>query len=1014
MGPFTTSTALSAPTVNYGQPGLVTATLTVPGFSTPLTTGGTMYLTVDAGTVSAATYAGTLTNGAYTFNVGLLADGTHQLALSYPAQATDQGTGGGHLELLQSGMTGTLKVLPSIYVLNATGNGTLTVSGSASVSVPGVIVVDSTSASAVTASSTAQLTAGSLPLSGIEVAGGFKISGNAVVSPTPVTNANLSGDPLANLPVPSVSGLSRGPISLGGNASQTISPGIYTKISLSGSSSLTLLPGIYVIAGGGISESGSASITVASGPNVQPDPVTGTGVLIYNTSGTYTSTNTSPTGGSWGAISLSGSGHLTAATGGPYAGLVIFQDRNNTQAMSFSGNIVAGITGTVYAKQATVSISGSSKFNDSLVAGALSVSGNAIINTLGSTGAYTPDQVRTAYGVNNLSLNGSGQTIAIVDAYDNPSILASVDAFDSQFTAAGSGPTLYQQYGPASTFLTVVNQRGQAGSLPATDPTGAGVANWEMEEALDVEWIHANAPGAQIVLVEANSQSLSDLMGSVATAAGLPGVSVVSMSWGFTEGQAVLAADEAMYDQYLTTPAGHQGVTFVASTGDYGTNNPEYPAFSPNVVAVGGSSLKLNAENSYNSETGWGGYSNLYGTLIAGGGGVSSYEAEPAYQVGVQSTGFRTTPDVSLVADPATGAWIADTYNQAANNPFETVGGTSLAAPAWAGIFALVNQGRTAAGQATLNSSSPTEAQQGLYGLSQSDYNVITAGSNGGFNAAAGYNLVTGLGTPIADRLVADMIAGNYPATGRVASINANLNANPNYSNSAGGSTINVINVFAALTPGDLGHVSFTAGGGTLGARALALNGQAALMPARDTAPSISGTATAPVAVAAEAASISLPSNAGVNAILGNLFGAPVDVVRTVASSPDLVAIAGFGSNTLPTAAAAIVDVVPVVPASATTVPVIEAGPRGDEALSSPSPAGDLLFPVQQGSISDDVLVGGDGTDILIGEARRDVPVGGSGPERVAADSAEASETITAESDDIADCTIEGGDQNAL
>ena len=103
--------------------------------------------------------------------------------------------------------------------------------------------------------------------------------------------------------------------------------------------------------------------------------------------------------------------------------------------------------------------------------------------------------------------------------------------------------------------MTVLNQYGQATSLPSTDPNGPGTDNWEVEEALDVEWAHAIAPGAQIVLVEANSQSLSDLMASVATAAGQPGVSVVSMSWGFPEGQAVFAAMRRPTTVCSTCPA---------------------------------------------------------------------------------------------------------------------------------------------------------------------------------------------------------------------------------------------------------------------------------------------------------------------------------------------------------------------------------------------------------------------------------------------------------------------------
>ena len=129
----------------------------------------------------------------------------------------------------------------------------------------------------------------------------------------------------------------------------------------------------------------------------------------------------------------------------------------------------------------------------------MSLSGAAIANGLtltppAGTTAFTPAQIRDAYGVNNLSLDGTGQTIAIVDAYDDPDILQALDAFDSQFSLTDSGPSLYDQYGPASSFLTVLNQYGQSTSLPSTDPRGAGTDNWEVEEALDVEWTHAMAP----------------------------------------------------------------------------------------------------------------------------------------------------------------------------------------------------------------------------------------------------------------------------------------------------------------------------------------------------------------------------------------------------------------------------------------------------------------------------------------------------------------------------------------
>jgi hypothetical protein len=440
----------------------------------------------------------------------------------------------------------------------------------------------------------------------------------------------------------------------------------------------------------------------------------------------------------------------------------------------------------------TATYAGDSHFNSSASPNLI----NAALSNQGS--AYAPADVRSAYGLNQVPLDGGGQTIAIVDAYDNPAIYQSLDAFDAQFGLTAAGP--------ASSFLSVLNQRGQASALPSADPIGAGYANWEMESALDVEWVHAMAPGAHIILVEADSQSLSDLMAGAATATRQPGVSVVSMSWGFPEGQAVLAQDEATYDSYFTTP----GVTFVASTGDYGTADPEYPAYSPNVIAVGGTSLYINAGGAYGSESGWG-YS-VQGMFIGSGGGLSQFETEPAYQQGVQSTGNRTTPDVAFVADPGTGGWIADLYNRAVSDPFEVVGGTSLAAPSWAGIVALVNQGRTAAGQANLNSTSPTETQQDLYRLGQSDYHVIASGTNGGYNAAPGYNLVTGLGTPIGNLLVADMVAGNYPATGQVAPVSSTLNANAGFSGSGGG-TFNVFNVRSPLSVvSGTGHLSVVGG----------------------------------------------------------------------------------------------------------------------------------------------------------------------------------------------------------
>ena len=615
------SSSASAP--NFGQAVTFTARVTAlaPGSGVP---GGSVDFYDSTTGIDLTPGNVSLVSGAATFSTAGLPVGTNTITVSY----------GGDAEFLNSAGTVTVVVNQSIIVLDPSAGGALTLSGNASIKVAGGVFVDSSSASALAISGNAQIKA-----SVIDVHGKVQKSGNASFSPAPVPGAAVLADPLTGLVWPGTAGLANfGSESVSGNSSVTIKPGIYSQISASGNSTLTLQSGTYIIEGGGFTVSGNANVN-------------GSGVTIVNAGSKYPSA-----GGTYGSITLSGNGSykLSPPTSGTDAGIVILQPRDNTKALTISGN-ASGMTGTIYAPTAQLSESGNAALNAALVVDTLIISGNGVANTVSldaptGTVAYSPAQIRAGYGVNSLSWDGAGQTIAIVDAYDDPSIYQALDAFDSQFGATASGLSFYAQYGPASSFLTVLNQDGQATSLPGADPNGPGASNWEVEEALDVEWAHAIAPGAQIILVEANSQSLSDLMASVATAAVQPDVSVVSMSWGFAEGQSVLASDEASYDHVFTTP----GVTFVASTGDYGAADPEYPAYSPNVVAVGGTSLTLNTDGSYNSETGWGYQSDSMGAFIGSGGGISLYEPEPVYQEGVQSTGMRTTPDVSLVADPAT------------------------------------------------------------------------------------------------------------------------------------------------------------------------------------------------------------------------------------------------------------------------------------------------------------------------------------------------------------------------
>ncbi len=829
----------------------------------------------------------------------------------------------------------------SVFVLSPSAAGAVSVSGSAQLTTvaSGPLDVNSRSSSALAVSGTAQVSAGS-----IQVVGGVQKGSGARISPNPITGTGTFGDPLVNLPVPDASAYNltaKGAVSVSGNNSLSISQGIYTQVSVSGSGKLTMGPGIYVIAGGGFSVTGNGSVS-------------GNGVVIYNAGSNYLGSSNTP-----GVVNISGNGtvSLTAPTSGAYAGILIFQSRDNTNTVALSGNGITGSAGAIYAPAAALTISGSGRFNGSIVANTLSLCGNAIAQLTaadGVTAVYSPAQVRTAYGVNNLSLDGTGQTIAVVDAYDNPAISQALDAFDAQFALTDSGSALDQLYGPASSFLTVVNQRGDVMSPPATDPAGVGADNWEMESALDVEWAHAAAPGAKIVLVEADSQSLSDLMTAARTAAGLPGVSVVSMSWGFVEGVDVLAADEAAYDDYLTTPAGHQGVTFVASTGDYGAAVPLYPATSPNVVAVGGTSLILNADNSYSNEVGWGSYSNALGLFLGSGGGLSQFEAEPAFQQGVQSTGSRTGPDVSLLADPATGAWIADPYNLSGDDPWEMVGGTSLSAPAWGSLFALVDQGRAASGKATLGSAGPTEAQAALYGLNRADFHDITSGSNG-YSAGPGYDLVSGLGSPVTDLLVADLVAfaDGPPSATPVAPI-APAGLVPSSDLGSVDGAVEALARAAALRVFSAASVGARVGGP---ASAIAFE-EATPGTAVRTPPAVPGRgafaggsgASAPIDARARPGDVTeFGLNVAVEAAALTGRAVAPEAGRRNGSSP--------GAGGAPAWSAVLLD----APSAMGLVPALMAG-----ALRPEMPvdgATDVLF----GGAGDDLLVGGEGHDLLVG-----------------------------------------------
>jgi subtilase family serine protease len=319
--------------------------------------------------------------------------------------------------------------------------------------------------------------------------------------------------------------------------------------------------------------------------------------------------------------------------------------------------------------------------------------------TTGPTG-LSPARIQSAYAFPTSLSAGAGKTIAIVDAYDHPNIEKNLGVFSRQYNL----PTCTTANG----CFKKVNQTGGT-RYPRTD------SGWALEIALDVEWAHAIAPGARILLVEASSNSYTDLFAAVDYAK--QHADYVSMSWGSGE-----FSWEDSFDAHFV----QAGVSFFASSGDSGTP-ASYPSSSPRVISVGGTTLHFDAvTGAFTGETGWSG----------SGGGCSAYETGAVAQTGfggyaqVGCGGMRATPDVALDADPASGVSVYDTVRYQGQSGWFTVGGTSASAPMWAA--------RSAVAGATVDASY-------VYGTAIA-YRDITSGNNGE-SCLTGYDLVTGRGS---------------------------------------------------------------------------------------------------------------------------------------------------------------------------------------------------------------------------------------------------------------------------
>ncbi|MEA2311500.1 MAG: hypothetical protein QOE28_1468 [Solirubrobacteraceae bacterium] len=310
----------------------------------------------------------------------------------------------------------------------------------------------------------------------------------------------------------------------------------------------------------------------------------------------------------------------------------------------------------------------------------------------------SPATIKSAYSFPTASTAGAGKTVAIVDAYDDPSAESDLGTFSAQYGLPACTT--------ANACFKKVNQTGGA-TAPRKDP------GWALEISLDVQWAHAIAPGAKVLLVEASSNSFTDLLAAEDYAKAH--AQYVSNSWGGSE-----FSGEASNDGHFL----QSGVSFFVSAGDAGLP-AEYPSASRNVISVGGTTLHFTS-GAFSGETGW----------SSGGGGCSGYEtpttAQASFSQYAQANcgGKRATPDVSLDADPASGVSVYDTTRYQGKSGWFSVGGTSASSPMWAGRSAVAG---------TLVDSAY------VYGGSIA-FRDITSGNNGA-PCLSGFDLCSGRGS---------------------------------------------------------------------------------------------------------------------------------------------------------------------------------------------------------------------------------------------------------------------------
>ncbi len=376
---------------------------------------------------------------------------------------------------------------------------------------------------------------------------------------------------------------------------------------------------------------------------------------------------------------------------------------------------------------------------------------------------YGPTQLRSAYDTAPLyaaGITGKGRTILIVDSFGSPTIQHDLDVFDAQ-------------YGIPNTKVEIVKY----GNVPAFDPTNPDQVGWAQETSLDVEYSHAMAPGAHIILAETpvaeteGVTGLPEMMNVEKELIDQNRIDVVTQSFGATE-NTFPGVDQGNFSsiqnlRYAYLAALRHGTTVLASSGDDGVTNAEadgatlytypvnsWPSSDPLVTSVGGTQLNLNDNGvRLSPDVVW---NDGYG---AGGGGLSQVFGRPFYQVGVRGIvgNHRGTPDISMSAAVNGGVWVYYTFVGAAS-PWHIFGGTSEASPLFSGVVALADQ---AAGHrlGLLNPALYFDGALSRFLGTRTGLVDVTSGDNSfggvtGYPALTGYDLASGWGTVDAAKFV--------------------------------------------------------------------------------------------------------------------------------------------------------------------------------------------------------------------------------------------------------------------